>query len=410
MAADKLEQAGGGRTMTNMSAYPVAYRDPASIVVGAIAYQVIGGLAPQMSPFIVAGLIDGLALSERDAGIVASVELFALAATAISIAPLLPRFSYRRAGLSAVVLTLIAQAASIAANGWASLVLLRGLAGVGEGALYAMSLSIVASHCKNPEKVFGCFQLVWAIGSVALFSAGGVVTAAFAHQGIFTLIAGITLLFSPLLFLIPDIRAVKGEQSASIASAPLLGVLLLAAIVLYIAVSAGLFAFSGPMGERVGLDTSEVGYILTISTLVGLGGAGAATAVNIRWGRAIPISAFCFSYVLVVLTLCLWKNPWAYSVAVIVSAVLYYFSLPYLFGLAAALDQSGRWAAAAGSANLLGFAVGPIFAGAVIAASGYASLAVLCVAMIVAAWALAIYVVGRGFNGRETANRIPDTA
>ncbi|WP_331374847.1 MFS transporter [Sinorhizobium chiapasense] len=396
--------------MSDKSANPVADRDPASLVIGAIAFQVIGGLVAQMSPFVVAGLMDGLSMSERDAGIVTSVELLALAATAIFLAPLLPRLSYRRAGLVALLLTLIAQAASISTNGWTALVVLRGLAGVGEGALYAMSLSIVASQCRNPEKIFGYFQLVWAIGSVALFSVGGEVTAAFAHRGIFALLAAITLVLAPLVFLVPNVRAVNDNEVATDAGSPaLLGILLFAAIVLYVAVSAGLFAFSGPLGERVGLDTSAVGYILTIATLVGLVGAGAATTLNVRWGRAVPISAFCLGYVLVVLVLCLWRAPLAYMVAVVASAVLYYFSLPYLFGLAAALDRSGRWAAAAGSAYLLGFAVGPMFAGAVIAGAGYASLAAFCVAMTMSAWGLAMSVLSRGFDGKRLTDRYPGT-
>ncbi|HEV7320496.1 MAG TPA: MFS transporter [Ensifer sp.] len=395
--------------MANLSIDPVASGDPLALVIGATACQIIGGLVPQMSPFVVAGLIDGLALSEREAGIIASAELLALAVTAILVAPLLPRLSCRYAGMSALFLTVAAQAASITSDGWTSLVLLRGLAGIGEGALYAMSLSIVASHCRNPERIFGLFQLVWAIGSVALFAIGGEVTAAYGHRGIFALLAGLTLAFSPFLLLMPELRAVKHTATRPASSVPLFGSLLFAAIVLYVAVSAGLFAFSGPMGERIGLDTAAVGYVLTVSTVVGLAGAGAATALNVRWGRAIPISAFCLGYVVVALVLCLWTNPVAYGIAVISSAVLYYFSLPYLFGLAAALDQSGRWAAAAGSAYLLGFAAGPVFTGAVIAASGYTSLAAVCVTMTIVAWVLAVCVVTRAFNGRRLVVRLPSS-
>lgn len=58
-------------------------RDPASLVVGTIAAQVIGGLVTQMSPFMIAGLMGGLSLSERDAGFVVFVDLLILAVTAI---------------------------------------------------------------------------------------------------------------------------------------------------------------------------------------------------------------------------------------------------------------------------------------------------------------------------------------
>ena len=114
------------------------------------------------------------ALSERDAGFVASVELLTLAITAIAIAPVLPRLSFRRVGLIAVTLTLLAQGASMFGTSVMSLTLLRAIAGIGEGALYAVSLSVVASRSGNPDKVYGYFQIVWALGSVVLFGGGGI--------------------------------------------------------------------------------------------------------------------------------------------------------------------------------------------------------------------------------------------
>ena len=383
--------------MTETPRDPSKPRDPISLVVGAIAAQVIGGLVTQMSPFMIGGFMGGLSLSERDAGFVVSVEFLTLAVAAIAIAPVLPRFSYRRVGLVAVALALPAQAASIFSASLASLTLLRGLAGVGEGALYAVSLSIVASRSSNPDKVYGYFQVVWALGSVPLFAIGGHLTATFAHRGILALIAGVTLAVAPLLLLIPDARAKSGDGAAAdpAQASPLLGVMTLAAIMLYLTVTAAVYAFSAPLGERAGLDTSEVGYALTVASLVGLAGAGAATALHVRWGRAIPISGFCIAFTLAALALCLLRNPTAYVVALAAAAIIFYFSNPYLFGLAAALDRSGRWAAAACSAYLLGFAAGPLVAGAVIAEAGYAGLAAVCVAVTAAAWGLAMVVSRR---------------
>lgn len=393
--------------MTETPRQTLAPRDPASLLVGAIAAQVIGGLIPQMSPFMIGGLMDGLSLSEREAGFIVSVELLALALSAIAIAPILPRLSYRGVGLVAVAVTLFAQSASILSTSVAMLTLLRGLAGVGEGALYAISLSIVCSRSNNPDKVYGYFQIVWALGSVALFTIAGQLTAAFAHRGILVLIAGVTLALAPLLLLIPAGSAKSSDRTAVDAAqaSPVLGVLTLVAIGLYLTASAATYAFSAPLGERAGLDTVSVGYALTVTMLVGLAGAGAATALNVRWGRAIPISVFCLGFSIATLVLCLWRNPTAYVAALVASGVIYYFSIPYLFGLAAALDRSGRWVAAAGSAYLLGFAAGPLVAGAVIAAAGYSSLAAGCVAITAAAWWLAMVVVRR--LGSSVGTRLP---
>lgn len=155
------------------------------------------------------------------------------------------------------------------------------------------------------------------------------------------------------------------------------------------------------------METTAVGYTLTIASFVGLIGAAAATALNVRLGRAMPISAFCLGYALIALVLCLLQNSTAYVIALVGSVILYYFSMPYLFGLAAAIDRSGRWAAAAGSAYLLGFAAGPVLGGVVIAASGYTSLSAVCVAMTAVARILAMIVISRGRLGARTTDLLP---
>lgn len=392
--------------MADTQRHPAVSRDGASLMIGAIAAQVIGGLVLQLSPFMISGIMDGLSLSERDAGFIVSVEFLMLAVTAIIVAPILPRHSYRRAGFLAVALALFAQGASIFSTSWTSLVFLRGIAGVGEGALYAVSLSIVASHFSNPDRVYGTFQIAWALGSVALFPVGGELTVAFAHRGILSLAAGMTLALAPLLLLLPRIRTESGDGGvARMAHAsPLLGVMTFAAIVLYLTASAAIYAFSAPLGERAGLGASAVGYALTIMTLVGLAGAGAATMLNIRWGRTIPITGFCVAFILVVLALCLSRDPTTYIVGLVGSGVVYYFSIPYLFGIAAALDRSGRWAAAAGSAYLIGFATGPMLGGAVIDVAGYGAFAAVCISLTVAAWGFAM-VVNRSLQGKPRVRR-----
>jgi predicted MFS family arabinose efflux permease len=372
-----------------------------SLAIGAIAAQVIGGLVLQLSPFMIGGIIDGLSLSERDAGLIVSVEFVLLAVTAIIVAPILPRLVYRRVGFLAVGLVLLAQGASIFSTSWASLIVLRGLAGIGEGLLYAVSLSIVASQFRNPDRVYGYFQIVWALGSVALFPVAGELTVAFAHRGILALAAGLTLAIAPLLLLLRHIRTEPGARAAAekADTSPLRGIMTFAAIALYLTASAAIYAFSAPLGERAGLDARAVGYALTIMTLVGLVGAGVATTLNIRWGRTIPITGFCVAFILISLTLCLSRNPTAYVVALVGSGVVYYFSIPYLFGMAAALDRNGRWAAAAGSAYLIGFAAGPVVGGAVIEAAGYGALAALCIVLTIAAWGLTL-LVNRGLEER----------
>jgi hypothetical protein len=53
------------RAMTESVRDPSPSRDPASLVVGATAAQVIGGLVTQMLPLVIGWLIAGLSVSGR---------------------------------------------------------------------------------------------------------------------------------------------------------------------------------------------------------------------------------------------------------------------------------------------------------------------------------------------------------
>ena len=368
--------------------------DPLKFIAAVLAAQVIGGLVTQMSPLIVGGVIIGLELTEQQAGFVAFAEFIVLSITAIAVAPVLPRLSYRSLCFSAAGVAVAAQVLSILLTDLYLIVAVRCIAGVGEGLVYAASLATVASRSVNPDKLYGYVQVTWAILSTLLFTAGGYLTDMFAHRGIYGMIVGITI------FLMVFLRWLPTEATASTASvnkdnstAPQwMGIITLVGIFIYMTASAAIYTFTVPLGERAGLSTSQIGYALTTGSAVGFTGAGLATWLNIRKGRVIPISVFSVAFSIIAIVLCVNTHPVIYVVTLVLSVVFFYFSVPYLFGLAAALDQQGRWAAAAGSAYLLGFAVGPAFAGTMIEWYGYIGLGVASVIAAILAWILLLAV------------------
>ena len=272
---------------------------------------------------------------------------------------------------------------------------MRCIAGVGEGLVYAASLAAVASRSANPDKLYGYIQVTWAVLSTLLFTAGGYLTDMFAHRGIYGMIAGITIVLMIFLRWLPTgVTAPTQSVNNNHNAAPLwMGIITLAGIFIYLTASAAIYTFTAPLGERAGLSTNQIGYALTTGSAVGFSGAVLATWLNIRRGRAVPISVFSVAFSIIAIVLCVNTHPVIYVVTLVLSVVFFYFSVPYLFGLAAALDQQGRWAAAAGAAYLLGFAVGPAFAGTMIEWYDYIGLGVASVIATILAWILLLVVV-----------------
>ena len=369
--------------------------DPLKFVIAVIAAQVAGGLVTQMSPLVVGGVIIGLELTEQQAGYVAFAEFIVLSLTAIAIAPFLPRLSYRALCFCAASVAIAAQVISILLIDLSLIVIMRCIAGVGEGLVYAASLAAVASRSANPDKLYGYIQVTWAVLSTLLFSAGGYLTDMFAHRGIYGMIAGITIVLMIFLRWLPTgvTAPAQSVNKNHTAAPPWMGIVTLAGIFIYLTASAAIYTFTAPLGERAGLSTNQIGYALTTGSAVGFSGAVLATWLNIRKGRVIPVSVFSAAFSIIAIVLCVNTHPVVYVVALVLSVVFFYFSVPYLFGLAAALDEQGRWAAAAGSAYLLGFAVGPAFAGSMIEWYDYIGLGVASVIATILACILLLVVV-----------------
>ena len=97
-------------------------------------------------------------------------------------------------------------------------------------------------------------------------------------------------------------------------------------------------------------------------------GAGLVVAFGTRWGRTLPIA--CGTLAAVVGNAAFYRSasPLVYAAANIATAITWFFVVPYLLGLCAAFDRSGRSAALAGLSSKLGLASGPYAAAALLGA------------------------------------------
>ena len=367
-------------------------------VIAVLAAQVIGGLVTQMSPLIIGGVITGFNLSEQQASLVVFAEFFMLSITAIIAAPLLAKLRLRSVCIGATLTAIFFQLASIIANDYIIVTAMRCIAGVGVGLVYAASLAAIGSCAKNPDRVYGYVQVTWTLLSIILFTIGGHLTALYDHKGIYGLILLISLILLPSLKFLPkeigEVERGSSEETSGLAPA-LLGCLTLIAVFVYITATGALYTFSAPLGERAGLTTTQIGYALTAQSGIGFFGALAASWFNVKYGRMVPVTVFLSAFSVIALVLCTNTNPYIFVLFQSLSGIFFYFSVPYLFGLAAALDEQGRWAAAAGSAYLLGFASGPGVAGIAVETVGYPGLGMACATSFATTWILFGLVIKR---------------
>lgn len=373
--------------------------DPAGIVWAVTATYTIGALGGNMQPLLVGALIDGLHLDASRAGLLGSIELAAVAFASFVLAPRMGTISRRSLSLGGGALAVCGYGGSVVTATFAGLTLCRVLAGVGAGTVLSIGNGAV-SACRQPERIYAQMTIAGTIAFTALLAVLPLAITRFAYRGGYGGMALVALALLPLLRWIPDGSASHHSQGAVDAMHPGLGGATLAAAALLFFSQSAVWAFAERLAVGARVPHDVIGVVLASSTLAGLGGAALASRIGTLSGRTLPLVAGIVTTGVTLLALVYAATPVTYSVIIIVNGITYLFMVPYVFGVASALDRQGRWAAAAVGAATIGAALGPGVAGPVVEAAGYVALGWLVFAASLLA-AAAATPVGRALDRRD---------
>lgn len=326
------------------------------------AFQ-LGYMAPFIAIWLVGAVIRELELSATKAGLLVSAEFLAIAVAAMGIAPFADRFSVKRVAITGAILIIAANITSIAFENYELLLISRTLAGIGGGLAMAMGSAALARY-PNPERSYAAVQIVGAVVAAIILYTAGYAVSSFGYRGVF----GLYVLYCAiglflLLFLQPD--SGHSESSSRTAIPRLFGTggVLIAVMFIFMVMMGSTWSFLETKGHDIGLAQEQLSWIFGISSLVGISGAILSSWINIRFGRLLPVSLSFTLASVVFFTLFGYASSLVYQLSLFTMQVLWFFCLPYIFGAAAALDGTGRVAAALTSSMLVGLAFGPIVGG-----------------------------------------------
>ncbi len=348
-------------------------------------------------PFVIGASINTLGLSVGQAGLLGSVEFSGIMIASLVAAPFMARAPRRRLAIVGALMAIAGNGGSILIGDFDLLLGVRALTGLGCGLALACGNATVANS-RNPElmaaHVSFLFVLTMVITALAFAEAG----ARWGHVGIFGALTLTMALLAPLLLNMPA-RAVIGPPGAAGghgAGASQGNDARKARLLSFVGISLfiGFFFFSlrdimqwsviERIGVQAGLTSVEVGGLISIQAVAGLMGPVIAARLGARLGLALPVLIGIAATGLVTFaTIHAATEPKLFVYAVSFNAITYFFAFSYLTALAAALDNSGKIAAASGSFVILGAAVAPLLAGAIVERGGYAALEILVVGVAV---------------------------
>jgi len=324
---------------------------------------------------LVDGLISGGGLTAKQAGLVASANVYGAAVGALTAVFIIRRLPWRPTAITVLLGLITIDLASTLLRDPQVLIAVRFLHGLVGGLLVGVAFAVIA-RTRTPDRTFGMLLVVqFGLGGLGLMFLPRLVPI-FGPGVLFLALAAFslaTLAMTPFLGAYHAApRVAKADPRAPTRWIPL--VLVFAAIFLFQAANMGLAAYIIGLGKSAGLNLGFITETLGAANWIGALGSVLVVVMGIRFGRFWPVVAglaltlggtwaFHFSGL-----------PWVFLVANIGTAITWAFVIPYLLGMSAAFDKAGQMAALAGFFSKMGLASGPALAAFVAAGGEYDGL------------------------------------
>jgi len=373
--------------MTNKNAVPKSPRLILSpFAMGAMVFVVVTAFSSQMAlPLWVGAIIDDYELTAEQAGIIAAVEYGAVAIVSVIIATKVHRFNLKHVSLIGMICLLIGNGGAVFASEFQSLILTRGIAGIGKGLVIAAIFSL-AARTQNPTKSFAIINGAYTALATIIYLTLPVPIKANGATGAFAALFVVVLFGALFLYWVPSTRAVDQLKATATEdpklAVPLSGFLVLIALIFMWAANGSIWTYVERLGQSTGLSLQQVGTTLSIAAAVAILGPITAHYVHDRFGFRKPIMIGATLKIGAALILCNWMIPQAYIVAATLFVLAALFIVPYLMSLMSLADPTGRLAAAAGGLLTAGSSLGAYLGGVTLTYSNTFTLSILAVSLL----------------------------
>ena len=344
-------------------------------IIAIVFLAVVGPCVFILQPGFVQGLVAYLGFSEQQAGLIASAEMFGLAATTVLLSFISSRVAWQKFMTWCIVVSAIGNLASIAQTSFETLAAIRFATGLGSGGIISLTFTMMGLT-ERSDRNFG-YIIVWVLtyGALGLLVMPSVF-ATIGMDGILVFFAAFSAAGYLFVRHLPHSgESVALKESRADFSVAVKRVSLLAILLYNIAIGI-VWAYLFLVGLDGGMAEQSVANALTTSQFLGIAGAFLAVVLEVRLGRLLPLAIGIIggaaSIYLLVGDGDISANR--YWIGVCGFNFLWNLSMPYMLATLADFDRRGRMVVHGVSMQFIGYAVGPFIAAQLLGIGGYDSI------------------------------------
>ena len=350
------------------------------------------------APLYIGTLIDGLKISEADAGLILTSEIGSVAVITLLISSWLNKISLRLTSTLGVTLVLIANVATLVSSEYEMIIILRIIAGLGAGLSLAASSAII-SKTRDPDKTFASLLVMITLIMIIALFVMGYITEDYGFNGVIGFFTLVVFLVSPLIIFIPEKQLLEQQTAEKVTSDDhhfWLGALAIFLVFITCIIEGSVWSFSERVGTNLKIDDANIGKVLAMAQLMGLTGASLSAFIGDRVTRIVPIFIGITIMGFAGFELYQTSSQLVYSICLGSFNFGFFVALPYMLGACARLDTDGRWASRGTAVNILGSATAPVIAGNIITSTslstlGYFNISLAVISLMLAFWFTSLF-------------------
>ncbi len=358
-------------------------------------------------PFFVGGLISELGFTQAQANLISSAEIAGMALSSLLGAVWIGRFNWRHVALFALFAVLAGNLFSFYVENFQVLVATRFITGlVGHGTAFALGVAAIG-NTSQPDRNFG-FTIASQVAMGALTAL--IVPKTIAIYGIAGMCAPAAILAVVAMAFIPRLATSGHAQTPDSNQSKRTGILILPLLGLLVMIiwQMGVGPFFNnlvPYGISIELDPSDIGTALFLSTGLSIIGPLTASALANKINRKIPV---CIALTIQLLIILSFQGDitWiGFTVRAILFQTAWNFTGPFLMGMIANLDESGRYSVLIPASQLGGIALGHAVIASLVQGSNLILVNYFCAGAIFLSIFLFVLVSGK-INKEKTAGKL----
>jgi len=340
-------------------------------IIAILVISVIGPCMFIVQPGFVQGLIEYMGYTDKEAGLIASAEMFGVASTAIGVNFIMNRVNWR---VLIFVFLFIASAGnflSLLMTDATSLMAMRFITGLGSGGIMVFSFTMMGlteRADRNMGLMVVSLLVYGALGLLVMPTVFGLVgvEGLLVFFGCFCLSGLIIVKNLPCSH--QDHDEIVGEEKIYSRSTKLIT---LTGVLCYNIAIGLVWVYIFVVGVDAGISEQVVANGLTTSQFFGVLGASMAILFEGRYGRFLPLSIGVIGGAAGIGLLIGVPSAISFIVGVCVFNALWNLTLPYLMALLSDFDNRGGMVTIGVTLQFVGFAVGPALATSLLDVGGF---------------------------------------